>query len=73
MFGFLKRKEKSDPVLEMLKEQTAQLEELHKSLTKVTSELDESINEMENSLRQLGYTDKDFELLKSKSYLKVIK
>lgn len=73
MFGFLKRKKKPDPVLEMLEEQTAQLEELHKSLTKVTSELDESINEAENSLRQLGYTDTDFELLKSKSYLKVIK
>lgn len=73
MFGFLKRKEKPDPVLEMLEEQTAQLKELHKSLTKVTSELDESINELENSLRQFGYTDMDFELLKSKSYLKVIK
>lgn len=73
MFRFLKRKEKPDPVLEMLEEQTAQLEELHKSLTKVTSELDGSINELENSLRKLGYTDMDFELLKSKSYLKVIK
>lgn len=73
MFGFLKRKEKPDPVLEMLEEQTAQLEELHKSLAKVTGELDASINELENSLRQLGYTDMDFELLKSESYLKVIK
>lgn len=73
MFGFLKRKEKPDPVVEMLEEQTAQLEELHKSLTKVTDELDASIAELENSLRQLGYTDMDFELLKSESYLKVIK
>lgn len=73
MFGFLKRKEKPDPVLEMLEEQTAQLEELHKSLTKVTEELDASIAELENSLRQLGYTDTDFELLKSESYLKIIK
>lgn len=66
MFGFLKRKEKPDPVLGML-------EELHKSLTNITGELDASIAELENSLRQLGYTDMDFELLKSESYLKVIK
>lgn len=73
MFNFLKRKTKEDPILKELQRQDLEIKELMKGHGERQKKLDKEINDAENALRKLGYTDEDFERLKQKSRLKVVK
>ena len=73
MFNFLKRKTKEDPILKELQRQGLEIKELMKGHEERQKKLDKEINDAENVLRKLGYTDEDFESLKQKSRLKVVK
>ena len=73
MFNFLKRKIKEDPILKKLQRQDLEIKELMKGHEERQKKLDKEINDAENALRKLGYADEDFERLKQKSRLKVVK
>ena len=73
MFNFLKRKTKEDLILKELQRQDLEIKELMKGHEERQKKLDKEINDAENALRKLGYTDEDFERLKQKSRLKVVK
>ena len=60
------KKETVDPVLEMIKQQTKELSEINKSLTKSRELVEQDITKMENALRQNGYSDEDINRLKFK-------
>lgn len=73
MFGLFKRKEdKSDPVLEMLREENERLDKILTEKQKETAKVEEEIAKAENALRALGYTDKDLRRLVQKAKMKVI-
>ena len=60
MFGLFKRKkDKSDPVLEMLREGNERLDKILAEKQKETAKVEEEIAKAENALRALGYTVKD--------------
>ena len=73
MFGFFKRKKKSDPILEMLREENERLDKILVEKQKETAKVVEEIAKAENALRELGYTDKDLRRLAQKGKMKVIK
>ena len=73
MFGFFKRKKKSDPILEMLREENERLDKILTEKQKETAKVEEEIAKAENALRALGYTDKDLRRLVQKGKMKVIK
>lgn len=73
MFGFFKRKKKSDPILEMLREENERLDKILVEKQKETAKVEEEIAKAENALRELGYTDKDLRRLAQKGKMKVIK
>lgn len=73
MFGFFKRKKKSDPILEMLREENERLDKILVEKQKETAKVEEEIAKAENALRELGYTDKDLRRLVQKGKMKVIK
>ena len=74
MFGLFKRKkDKSDPVLEMLREENERLDKILTEKQKETAKVEEEIAKAENALRALGYTDKDLRRLVQKAKMKVIK
>lgn len=73
MFGFFKRKKKSDPILEMLREENERLDKILVERQKETAKVEEEIAKAENALRELGYTDKDLRRLVQKGKMKVIK
>ena len=74
MFGLFKRKkDKSDPVLEMLREENERLDKILTEKQKETAKVEEEIAKAENALRALGYTDKDLERIAQKAKMKVIK
>lgn len=74
MFGLFKRKkDKSDPVLEMLREGNERLDKILAEKQKETAKVEEEIAKAENALRALGYTDKDLRRLVQKGKMKVIK
>lgn len=73
MFGFFKRKKKSDPILEMLREEDERLDKILVEKQKETAKVEEEIAKAENALRELGYTDKDLRRLVQKGKMKVIK
>ena len=73
MFGFFKRKKKSDPILEMLREENERLDKILVERQKETAKVEEEIAKAENALRALGYTDKDLKRLVQKGKMKVIK
>lgn len=73
MFGFFKRKKKSDPILEMLREGNERLDKILVEKQKETAKVEEEIAKAENALRELGYTDKDLRRLAQKGKMKVIK
>jgi mevalonate kinase len=73
MFGLFKRKkDKSDPVLEMLREENERLDKILAEKQKETAKVEEEIAKAENALRALGYTDKDLRRLVQKAKMKVI-
>lgn len=73
MFGLFKRKkDKSDPVLEMLREENERLDKILTEKQKETAKVEEEIAKAENALRALGYTDKDLRRLAQKAKMKVI-
>lgn len=73
MFGLFKRKkDKSDPVLEMLREENERLDKILTEKQKETAKVEEEIAKAENALRALGYTDKDLRRLVQKAKMKVI-
>lgn len=73
MFGLFKRKkDKSDPVLEMLREENEMLDKILTEKQKETARVEEEIAKAENALRALGYTDKDLRRLVQKAKMKVI-
>lgn len=73
MFGLFKRKkDKSDPVLEMLREGNERLDKILAEKQKETAKVEEEIAKAENALRALGYTDKDLRRLAQKAKMKVI-
>lgn len=73
MFGFFKRKKKSDPILEMLREENERLDKILVEKQKETAKVEEGIAKAGNALRELGYTDKDLRRLAQKGKMKVIK
>ena len=73
MFGFFKRKKKSDPILEMLREENERLDKILVERQKETAKVEEEIAKAENALRALGYTDEDLKRLVQKGKMKVIK
>lgn len=73
MFGLFKRKRKSDPILEMLREENERLDKILTEKQKETAKVEEEIAKAENALRALGYTDKDLRRLAQKGKMKVIK
>lgn len=73
MFGLFKRKkDKSDPVLEMLREENERLDKILTEKQKETAKVEEEIAKAENALRALGYTDKDLKKIAQKAKMKVI-
>lgn len=73
MFGLFKRKkDKSDPVLEMLREENEGLDKILAEKQKETAKVEEEIAKAENALRALGYTDEDLERIAQKAKMKVI-
>lgn len=73
MFGLFKRKkDKSDPVLEMLREENERLDKILTEKQKETAKVEEEIAKAENALRALGYTDKDLKKIVQKAKMKVI-
>lgn len=73
MFGLFKRKkDKSDPVLEMLREGNERLDKILTEKQKETAKVEEEIAKAENALRALGYTDKDLKKIAQKAKMKVI-
>ena len=73
MFGFFKRKKKSDPILDMLREENERLDKILVEKQKETAKIEEEIAKAENALKALGYTDKDLRRLVQKGKMKVIK
>ena len=73
MFGFFKRKKKSDPILDMLREENERLDKILVEKQKETAKVEEEIVKAENALKALGYTDKDLRRLVQKGKMKVIK
>lgn len=73
MFGFFKRKKKSDPILDMLREENERLDKILVERQKETAKVEEEIAKAENALKALGYTDKDLRRLVQKGKMKVIK
>ena len=74
MFGlFIRTKKKSDPILEMLREENERLDKILVERQKETAKVEEEIAKAENALRALGYTDKDLRRLVQKGKMKVIK
>lgn len=73
MFGFFKRKKKSDPILDMLREENERLDKILVEKQKETAKVEEEIAKAENALKALGYTDKDLRRLVQKGKMKVIK
>lgn len=73
MFGFFKRKKKSDPILDMLREENERLDKILIEKQKETAKVEEEIAKAENALKALGYTDKDLKRLVQKGKMKVIK
>ena len=74
MFGLFKnKKNKPDPILEALEKQNKRLEELLIERRKENAKVEEEILKAEKALKELGYTDDDFERIKQKSKMKVIK
>lgn len=73
MFGFFKRKKKSDPILEMLREGDERLDKILVEKQKEAAKVEEKIAKAANALRELGYTDKDLRRLAQKGKMKVIK
>ena len=73
MFGFFKRKMKSDPILDMLREENERLDKILVERQKETAKVEEEIAKAENALKALGYTDKDLRRLVQKGKMKVIK
>lgn len=73
MFGLFKRKkDKSDPVLEMLREGNERLDKILTEKQKETAKVEEEIAKAENALRALGYTDNDLKKIAQKAKMKVI-
>lgn len=73
MFGLFKlKKDKSDPVLEMLREENERLDKILTEKQKETAKVEEEIAKAENALRALGYTDKDLKKIAQKAKMKVI-
>lgn len=56
---FIRTKKKSDPILEMLREENERLDKILIERQKETAKVEEEIAKAENALRALGYTDKD--------------
>ena len=73
MFGFFKRKKKSDPILDELRKENERLDKILVEKQKETAKVEEEIAKAENALRALGYTDKDLRRLVQKGKMKVIK
>nr|DAV33025.1 MAG TPA: RuvA, C-terminal domain [Caudoviricetes sp.] len=70
---FIRTKKKSDPILEMLREENERLDKILIERQKETAKVEEEIAKAENALRALGYTDKDLKRLVQKGKMKVIK
>lgn len=70
---FIRTKKKSDPILEMLREENERLDKILVERQKETAKVEEEIAKAENALRSLGYTDKDLRRLVQKGKMKVIK
>lgn len=70
---FIRTKKKSDPILEMLREENERLDKILIERQKETAKVEEEIAKAENALRALGYTDKDLKRLAQKGKMKVIK
>lgn len=70
---FIRTKKKSDPILEMLREENERLDKILVERQKETAKVEEEIAKAENALRALGYTDKDLKRLVQKGKMKVIK
>lgn len=70
---FIRTKKKSDPILEMLREDNERLDKILIERQKETAKVEEEIAKAENALRALGYTDKDLKRLVQKGKMKVIK
>jgi septal ring factor EnvC (AmiA/AmiB activator) len=70
---FIRTKKKSDPILEMLREENERLDKILIERQKETANVEEEIAKAENALRALGYTDKDLKRLVQKGKMKVIK
>lgn len=72
MFRLFKHKKKTDPILELLKEEDERLSKILAEKQEETAKVEEEIAKAENALRQLGYTDKDLKRIQMKSKMKVI-
>lgn len=70
---FIRTKKKSDPILEMLREENERLDKILIERQKETAKVEEEIAKAENALRALEYTDKDLKRLAQKGKMKVIK
>lgn len=70
---FIRTKKKSDPILEMLREENERLDKILIERQKETAKVEEEIAKAGNALRALGYTDKDLKRLAQKGKMKVIK
>ena len=73
MFGLFKnKKNKPDPILEVLEKQDKMLKELLIERQKENAKVEE-ISKAEKALKALGYTDDDLKRIEQKSKMKVIK
>lgn len=61
------KKEKNDPILEILEAQTKELSEINKSMKDDRERVERDITEAENILRELGYSEKDIKILQFKT------
>lgn len=74
MFNFLRKKAREeDPILNEINRQTEELKAITDSIRRDDESLEAYIQNVENLLLNMGYSQEDLEKLKIKSKLKIVK
>lgn len=74
MFNFFKKKvREEDPILNEINRQTEELKAITDSIRRDDESLEAYIQNVENLLLNMGYSQEDLEKLKIKSKLKIVK
>lgn len=73
MFGFFKRKNKVDPILENFLKENYEPERILIERQKQKARVEEALSMVKKDLKELGYTDEDLEKIAQRVKMKVIK